>query len=595
MRKILGFFARPFEKILNNMRFKHKFLVLYFSCVIIPLIVTDSIIIKSVYEQELNTVKYDMEYVAGVYQNFFENTLTNDETLANSFNMNERINKTVEADYEDPYDFYNTYFQLINDSFLETTAGLNRNEIVLYADNEDILDSQFVKKISNIYTQKWYSDFIASGRKDYLSAYYDYNEKVVNRSKRKFYYIKRLDYYKSDTAKVLVIGHDWNTLTSTLKKFDSKYPVYVIVDDYVVFASTDPGAINAQELDLSDKLNVIRNVEIAGNDVEIVIVNNTDLFYNIFKENLGILLFLLIITIIIPVVVLTTIERTIIKRIVILENAFGSELTNTFSSIRDVQGKDEIASLMNKYNKMVDITNELISTVYKDKIKEQESDIARQKAELLALQSQINPHFMFNALESIRMHSLLKGETETASMVDKLAVMERQNVDWGRDFVTIRKEIDSIGAYLALQSYRFGDRLSFSIEADDDCMDYLVPKLTVVTFVENACVHGIESKASQGWIFVRIYRNEKTLYIEIEDTGEGMEEEKVAALLEDIQNASIDTIKTKKHVGILNACLRIKMITDNKARFDIESEEGVGLTFLIKIPLDKLTKSEGEE
>ena len=249
---------------------------------------------------------------------------------------------------------------------------------------------------------------------------------------------------------------------------------------------------------------------------------------------------------------------------------------------------------MRKYNKMVEITNELITTVYKDKIKEQETDIARQKAELLALQSQINPHFMFNALESIRMHSLLKGETETATMVDKLAVMERQNVEWGKDYVSVKTEIESIEAYLALQSYRFGDRLSFDIDVEKECESYLVPKLTIVTFVENACVHGIESKASQGWIFVRVYKGKEELVIEVEDTGEGMSEEKVKEMLDDINNVTIDVIKEKKHVGMLNACLRLKMLTENAVKFDIESEQGVGLSVIIRIPFNKLKKSLGE-
>ena len=595
MRKFARLIAKSIEKLFNILKFRHKFIVLYLSCVLIPLLVTDSIILKAVYVQEMNSIKYDMDYIAGVYQNYFENMLSSDVTLANSLNMNNKINEMVEKEYEDAYSFYDDYYEIINDSFLETTSGLNRNSVVLYADNNDILDAKFVKKLSGVYMQKWYQDFIKSGRKDLISAYYDEEETNEFRSKRKFYYIKRLDYYKSDVAKIVVIGHDSSTLQSVLKSYGSKYPAYVFVDDYCVFSTLGDSIIRRSQVDLNNKNNVVRPVTIAGTRVDIVIVNEEKVISSAIRDNWQILLLLLIFTIIIPLFMLGMIENTVIKRISILENAFGSEKTNTFNSIQNVEGNDEIASLMNKYNKMVDITNELVTTVYKDKIKEQESDIARQKAELLALQSQINPHFMFNALESIRMHSLLKGETETASMVDKLAVMERQNVDWGKDFVTIKKEIESIEAYLALQSYRFGDRLSFDIDVEKDCEKYMVPKLTVVTFVENACVHGIESKASQGWIFVRVYKGDKELLIEVEDTGEGMTEEKVKALLDDIENASIETIKSKKHVGILNACLRLKMVTDHTVKFDIESETGVGLSVIIKIPFDKLKKKEGYE
>ena len=189
------------------------------------------------------------------------------------------------------------------------------------------------------------------------------------------------------------------------------------------------------------------------------------------------------------------------------------------------------------------------------------------------------------------MHSILKGEDETAEMVEKLALMTRQNVEWGNDLVTVKKETESIEAYLYLQSYRFGDRLSFDVDVDKACEDYLIPKLTLVTFVENACVHGIESKSSAGWIFVRVYKKEGDLCMEIEDTGGGMSEEEIKSLLRSIRTVSIDQIKGKKHVGILNACLRLKIHTNNNVSFSIDSEVGVGMCVLIRIPIKRLRKN----
>ena len=119
--------------------------------------------------------------------------------------------------------------------------------------------------------------------------------------------------------------------------------------------------------------------------------------------------------------------------------------------------------MIRNYNCMVKRTNELIQTVYKNKLKEQEILVGRKNAELLALQSQINPHFLFNALESIRMRSILKKEEETADMVEKLAIMQRQYVDWGNDSVRIEQELEFVKAYLSLQKYRFGERLNYSI------------------------------------------------------------------------------------------------------------------------------------
>ena len=210
--------------------------------------------------------------------------------------------------------------------------------------------------------------------------------------------------------------------------------------------------------------------------------------------------------------------------------------------------------------------------------------VGRKNAELLALHSQINPHFLFNALESIRMHSILKKENETADMVEKLAVMQRQYVEWGEDFVTVSQELEFVKAYLALQKYRFGDRLNYSLEVEEDCRICKIPKLTVVTFVENACVHGIESKAAPGWIFVRIYMEKEQFVIEVEDTGNGMDEETQSELLYKMQHADIDMLRTKGRVGIVNACLRLKMMSEQQAGFELEGEEGMGTMVVIHIP-----------
>lgn len=592
MSKINRKIVRPLEKIMNRLQLKHKFLVLYFFCLVVPLIIADAIILQAVYTQEINSINYDMDYVAGVYKNYFDNLIDGDVRLTNVVSMNTKMNDFLDTDFVDGYDYYSQYFDIINDSFLETTLGMDRDSFVIYADNKGIVDSMFVKQLSGVYSTKWYKDFIESEQKEAVIAYYDDTVNSNIGDKRNFLYVKRINAKRRGCAKIAVIGHDSSSLESDLKAFTTKYPVYIVYGDYVIFSTEGQSIISTEELDLEKSYYIEQEVKYADSNIKILVINDESLISTVITDNIGIIVALLMVTIVIPLIILRTIEKTITNRIHNLENAFGSEKTNTFTSISEIDGTDEIASLMKKYNKMVDITNELITTVYTNKIKEQESDIARQKAELLALQSQINPHFMFNALESIRMHSLLKGENETAIMVDKLAIMERQNVEWGRDYVSIKKEIESIEAYLALQGYRFGDRLSYDIDVEDGCEDYKVPKLTVVTFVENACVHGIESKSSPGWIFVRVYKDMKDLTIEIEDTGEGMTEEEVATMIDNINNVSIETIKGKKHVGILNACLRLKMVTNNEVAFSIESEPGVGLSVIIKIPLKKLSDIE---
>lgn len=589
------------ETFFNNLNLNKKFLILYFVCVIIPLILIDYFVIKSIYDREASSNQYDMEFVADLYQKEIEDTIDYNATISNSINMNFRINEFLIHQYDSPYDFYNQYDEVFKNSFMESLTGLTSDQIIMYTNNPTVLSGNNIMNLQNLADETdWYYEFRRNSAKSTLILYYNANADTrIGQAYNNFRYVKKLDHYKHGCERVVVINNDVNALIRKLRNLGDKYPMYIRYGNYVLYTTMGDNIHFYNEIESNLKIGVKRRFTPVPDceSFEIVIYDNNELLSKILKDNIFLIVALVLVTIFVPIFVLNIIEKTIIKRISKLENAFGDEeMINTFKPIDNIEGKDEIASLMNKYNKMVDITNTLNQTIYKDKLKSQETDIARKNAELLALQSQINPHFLFNALESIRMHSILKGEDETAEMVGKLAIMERQNVEWGKDFVSLKKEMDSVEAYLSLQSYRFGDRLSYEFDIDEDCESYLIPKLTIVTFVENACVHGIESKSAPGWIFVRTYEKEGFLYIEIEDTGGGMEEAEVEEMTDNINNVSIETIKGKTHVGILNACLRLQMVSDNTVMFDIDSEKGVGTSVEIKVPISKLSKidTEGE-
>ena len=194
------------------------------------------------------------------------------------------------------------------------------------------------------------------------------------------------------------------------------------------------------------------------------------------------------------------------------------------------------------------------------------------------------------------MHSIIKGEEETAGMIERLAILERQNVNWKRDIIKVEEELTFVEAYLELQKYRFGERLSYRIEAEKGCLGYLIPKLTLATFVENACVHGVGKKATACWVYVRIYRKGEWLYLEVEDTGAGMTEEKLKQLRQGMQVNDIETLRHNEHVGFANACLRLRMVTEERAEFELESEQNIGTFVVAKVPADSLSKSEeGDE
>ncbi len=400
--------------------------------------------------------------------------------------------------------------------------------------------------------------------------------------------------YSDKAERLSCIEINYSTLDRDFQNMGYNYSVYVCSGNRILLTNAMPN-YRWQPYDTfspSDSVGLSQHFTLYGEDLDIYVMEPSGNVLALIRQNIHILILLLILNIIPPQLLMNLLENSITSRLSCLEKVFNQIDSDVLIKISGPSGQDEIGSLMDNYNRMADRMNSLIDTVYRCRLKEQGMDIARQNAELMALYSQINPHFLFNALESIRMHSILKKEEETADMVQKLAIMARQNVDWSSDSNTIKRELAFVEAYLALQKYRFGERLSYQINAQEDCQNILVPKLTITTFVENACVHGIEAKSSPGWIFVRVYTENDALCMEIEDTGGGMDEAEAERIQDRMRNASLKMLKEKGRVGMVNTCLRIRMMTEDTAQFSVESEPGIGTLVSIRFPLNKAIRAE---
>ncbi len=583
------------EKIINNIRLRTKLIGIYLMCVLLPLFLTDGVILYSMIRFENVTREHEMENVASSVQYTLSSAFEYSAALAQSIYTNTYMEEFLNTEFESPYEYYNMYYTFVNESFFKSYTGFENSRVKIYADNETIVDGGEFGRISTIQDSPWYQALQHSTNDVMVLFYYDDWRSPFVEEKRKIVLARKLDFMNEDTCeKVLSIELDYSNVSKKFMGMQQDKPIYVCQNGKIIL--TNDGANNvSQEFAVFDKhvdVAYSKNINVYGEKLQIYILESDDSALSVLARNFHWIFLMIVINILLPLVLMLLIEHSLVGRIMELSRAFESVDKDELVKLRNARGEDEIGSLMHNYNRMVDRTNDLIQTVYKDRLKEQESNIARKNAELLALHSQINPHFLFNALESIRMHSVLKKEFETAAMVKKLAVMERQNVDWNEDMISIGKEVEFVEAYLGLQKYRFGERLNYELDIEEGCLEYRIPKLTIVTFVENACVHGIESKTVPGWIFVRVYKEGDRLCVEVEDTGEGMDEKRLKELTEKMSTVTIEDIKQKKHVGMLNACLRIQIVTDYSAELLAEAEEGVGTLIQIKIPIAKLV---GEE
>lgn len=576
-------------KKLNNISLGKKLMIMQFLCVLLPLLVTDSIILGVIVNSERKETLQEMNKIADSVKNTISDSLESARMLSQNIYSNRYVNQFMETRFKSEADYYDKYVEFIKDSLYTVSVGGGHYNAVIYADNKKIVNGGYFKQLEEALDQDWYQDFIESDRE--IRFYSGYVHTGLN-SEREISLIRRMDYYQKNIGKsVLKLDLDYGGISRSIVNEGYSSIVYVCDGDRILFSNDGKGGLQAPFQHMW-----VRNVENAGvhktisiydKTLDIYVMNPARNSVDIIKENYYLILFLICINIILPLMLMQLINKSFTQRIRELDGVFANVDEGQLKQLPQVQGKDEISALMESYNRMAQRMNELIQSVYKDRLKSQEIDIARQKAELLALHSQINPHFLFNALESIRMHSVIKKEYETADMVQKLAMMERQNVEWGNDFVRIEEEVKFIEAYLELQKYRFGAKLTYEINVDEECNQYWIPKLTLVTFVENACVHGMENKTASGWVFVRIYEEEDMLVMEVEDTGSGISEDKCKKFVEEMTNVKIEMLKENKHVGILNAALRLKMATNDKVTFEMYSEVGAGTMVTVTIPIEE--------
>ena len=578
---------------LNNLKIKRKIFLLYFYCVMLPLVLTDTVICGMFIHDEKEAREVRLKNMVKSVEYMMNSAADEAAALSENIYFNKYINEFLNKEFSSGLDYYNQYQELLKDSLFDSSLGTSNATITMYTDNPTVVNGGKFWKMESIKGKAWYEEFLASGQEMQMYFYFEASGTTNLKLPRKASFVRKLDRYKRDPyQKLLKIDLDYTQINQNLIMANYEDRVYVCKDGKIIFSNSRK--LNPQQ-DFEKIIGVnrkkgeyIESFHLFGQDLDIYAIPKKNHFFQGILQHWLTVVLLILFNILIPCVFMQALRRTFTERLEILNRTINYRGQGKLEEIQGIQGTDEIAFLMRNYNSMVQENNDLIETVYKSRLKQQEINIARQKAELLALHGQINPHFLFNVLENIRMRSVLKQEYETAEMIEQLSIMERQYVEWGTDLLPIQEERKFVEAYLKLQKYRFGNRLSYTIEVEEGCEDYKIPKLSLVTFVENACVHGIEDKAAQCWIFVRVSQKQEELYMEIEDTGSGMPEEYLSILKEKMEHASIEMLKQKGSVGMVNACLRLKMYTEGQVKFVLESEEHVGTIVTISIPLHVL-------
>jgi len=260
--------------------------------------------------------------------------------------------------------------------------------------------------------------------------------------------------------------------------------------------------------------------------------------------------------------------------------------------------QDEVGKLGRTFNFMTaeifDLVTQLQETIARleeEKERVQAEQRSKQIAELKALQSQMNPHFLYNTLDSIKWMADRNGETDIGRMIASLASFFRISLSRGREIITVREELTHVESYLSIQKIRYGDSFAYRLDVEEEAFEYLTVKFILQPIVENAIYHGVKPMDRPGTIRISASIRQGCLIFRVEDDGTGVHPIKLQLLRKRLQNRQGKP--SDDGYGLYNVNDRIRLICGEAYGVHIESEPGNGTAVSLVLPV--MTKEEREE
>lgn len=238
----------------------------------------------------------------------------------------------------------------------------------------------------------------------------------------------------------------------------------------------------------------------------------------------------------------------------------------------EVKTTDEIGQIGSEYNRMAENIETLIEKVYK-------MEITQKQAEIDFLCMQINPHFLYNTLDTISWMAIMQGNLDISEMTISLADLLRAMIKKDR-FVTVEEEMKTVKDYLLIQGQRFGDKISVLYDVDEQAYPCQVPNFILQPLIENAIIHGLEPKLEKGMLCVRIKLEKDTVVFSIADDGVGMSREEIRELYE-----KCEMNETNQNIGLKNVYRRLILCYGESSRLHIESEKHWGTKINFILPM----------
>ena len=366
---IIEKFIKVLERYMDNLSIKKKFIQLYIFCVLLPLIITDSVVLYIVDSMESQRQYHEMANVANAVSYNISALVENAGEIAKSMYTNRRMNTFLEKQYESTSDYYAEYQNFFQDSTLENVLGMNQIVFTLYTDNPTVVKGGKIDTMSNLKKTAAYAAWKERGENEGLFFIYE-SKGYANSYRRKIILLQNLDFFSKDQEKMLKIEFDYNSMMRMLRRMKFDNEVLICQGDAIVLSNGPFSGVGKKfdMISVQQKMGYKQTITLHGAKLDIYVLKADNRVRSKIVRFLPILGFLVIINVVLPMGFVLLLNHSFTKRIRGLSKVFQSVNGEHLVQMAHEDGRDEIGSMIRNYNRMVKRTNELIQTVYKNKI-----------------------------------------------------------------------------------------------------------------------------------------------------------------------------------------------------------------------------------
>lgn len=590
-----------FRTIVNDIPLNYKFSLIYVIAVLLPIIIINLVFLDRISDliksREQQNLEISLERARKDIHDLIEGGVAVSYSLSSDKNLYELLERT----YAKPIDFYDIFDNQLRDHINKYIPMNNQIErITVFTNNNSIVSGSNYQIINGTdISSDWYMKFKATGKHLLLAAYHMNDIPSVSSTAPYLSVIERMDAYSSlnQYEKLIRIDFDLSKIYDVIVRERDYLNLFLVNEQNEIIMS----AMSGYQRGTQEPYPVFKLRDDQSNDdVHIVPVGGANYIKGwkvigvtqgerIAQAILEIRVYAGILASIVTVLTtafLFVMLRSYNYRVKRLSRHMQKVSNEKFELITIDEGQDEIGGLIHNFNRMTTRINTLINDVYKLEIQKNNLEMERVRAELNFLQSQMNPHFLFNTLNAILVVCTKNNYSDVTDIIKSLSKLLRRLLSWKDDLVTLEEEIIFIEMYLKIEKFRFRDKFDYQFDIDEQSLHYKIPKLSMQPIVENSCKHGLQAIEGLGVIHVKTLVQDGRLEIIISDNGKGIEPDKLKELMFNVQNEASSGL----NIGIRNVFRRLELYYEDQVRFDISSVPNEGTVVMFSIPLKLLER-----